>query len=293
MTSSIAPSDSSAAPSSLKALLGRYGLRPRKALGQHFLVDRGALARIVAAADLREDDTVIEVGPGPGILTRELLPRAGRVIAVEKDERMAALLAGELGNQRKLAVVPGDILQLDLEELLLDHGGAPPYKVVANLPYYAAAPIIRHFLEATARPRLLVVMLQREVAQRVVARPGAMGLLSVATQLYAAPRLVSVVRAGSFYPAPKVDSAIVRLDVRERPQVEADDVQGFFRVVRAGFSAPRKQLANSLAQGLGMERLQVALALEAAGLSPRRRAEGLSLEEWAVVCQALRRMGGP
>ena len=293
MIASIAPTDPAASHLPLRELLDRYGLRPRKALGQHFLVDRAALARIVTAAELQRDDTVIEVGPGPGILTRELLSRAGRVIAIEKDERMARLLEQELGHPQQLFVVAGDILDLPPAELLHRHGGEASYKVVANLPYYAAAPIMRHFLEATARPRLLVVMLQKEVAQSVVARPGSMSLLSVAVQLYAAPKIVSTVRAGSFFPPPKVDSAIVRLDVRERPKVETGDVEGFFRVVRAGFSAPRKQVANALAHGLGVERLPATRLLEAAGISPRRRAETLSLEEWAALRRALSREEGP
>ena len=280
----LAPFPDQPTTAQVKRLLGRYGLRPRKALGQHFLVDRSALRRIAEAADLREDETVIEVGPGPGFLTRELLPRAGRVVAVEKDEGMAELLGGELLPHPHLVVVAADVLSIAPGELLA--GGPNEYKVVANLPYYAAAPILRHFLEAEARPKLLVVLLQKEVAQSVVASPGGMSILSVAIQLYAVPRLVGLIPAGSFYPPPKVDSAIVRLDVREEPAV-AVEPERFFAVVRAGFSAPRKQIANSLAEGLGAQRPQVAEALVAAGVSGQRRAQTLSLEEWAALCRAL------
>ena len=282
----LAPFPDQPTPAQVKRLLGRYGLRPRKALGQHFLVDQSVLRRIAEAADLREDEAVIEVGPGPGFLTGELLPRVGRVIAVEKDERMAELLGSELLPHPRLTVVAADILSIAPGELLAGTGGPKEYKVVANLPYYAAAPILRHFLEAEVKPKLLVVLLQKEVAESVVASPGGMSILSVAMQLYAVPRLVGLVPAESFYPPPKVESAIIRLDVLGEPAV-AVEPERFFTVVRAGFSAPRKQIANSLAKGLGVERPQVAGALEAAGVSGQRRAETLSLEEWAALCRAL------
>ena len=285
----LAPPPDVSSVARVKRLLGRYGLRPRKSLGQHFLVDESALRRIADAADLQKEETVIEVGPGLGVLTRELLQRVRRVIAVEKDERMAGLLRKELSSQAQLTVVAADVLSVRPDDLLANAGGLSEYKVVANLPYYVAAPILRHFLEAKAQPRLLVALLQKEVAQGVAAGPGKMTMLSVAMQLYATPRLMGLVRAGSFYPPPKVDSAIVRLDVRPAPAV-ATDPGRFFDVVRAGFSAPRKQIANSLSKGLGTGRAEVADALAAAEVSGQRRAESLSLEEWAALCDAL---GGP
>jgi len=296
---SVARSGSSA-PSGLRRLLRDYGLQPRKSLGQHFLVDRGALQRIVRAADLVSTDTVIEVGPGPGILTRELLARAGRVIAVEKDERMADMLARELADPR-LTVVTGDMLEVAPEALLdlevrsplpFREGGqgVGSYKVVANLPYYVAAPILRQFLEARLRPKLMVVLLQKEVAERAAARPGDMSLLSLGVQLYARPTVVGIVKAGSFYPPPKVDSAIVRLDVLEQPAADVAP-ELFFKVAAAGFSAKRKQVANSLAHGLGIERDEAVKALREAGIEPQRRAETLSIPEWAALCRALQPKG--
>ncbi len=273
----------------VRRLLGRYGLHPRKALGQHFLVDPAALGRIVEAAELGKDDTVIEVGPGPGLLTRGLLDGAGRVVAVEKDARLAGLLRREISHSR-LHILAADVLNVPPEDLLSNTGGGTDYKVVANLPYYAAAPILRHFLEARVRPKLLVVLLQEEVARTVVAKPGDMTMLSVGMQLYAVPRMIGPVSASSFYPPPKVESAIVRLDVRPEPAVSVEP-QRYFEVVRAGFSAPRKQIVNSLAKGIGAARPMVLEVLTRAGVSPQRRAETLSLEEWAAICEALEAVG--
>lgn len=263
-----------------KRLLGRYGLRPRKALGQHFLIDEAVLGKIVDAADITGSDTVVEVGPGLGLLTAELVLKAGRVLAIEKDERMAELLRSELTHE-KLTILSKDMLQLDPAELPLQDGFTE-YKVVANLPYYAAAPIIRRFLETPRRPRLMVVLLQREVAQSLVSESGRMSIFAVATQMYATPTMVATVYSESFYPMPKVNSAILRLDVRDKVAVDVEP-EAFFEVVRAGFSAPRKQLANSLSVGLAIDRVSAAGILQEAGISAHRRAETLSLIEWAAL----------
>jgi 16S rRNA (adenine1518-N6/adenine1519-N6)-dimethyltransferase len=276
-------------PTRLRPLLERHGLRPRKSLGQHFLVNRGVLKRIVSAANLSDSDTVIEVGPGLGVLTRELLANAGRVIAVEKDEALATALRDELGSEPRLEIVTGDFLTMGAAALLRDYNIPQGYKVVANLPYNVATAILRQFFEAPVKPQLLVVLLQREVAKSLAATPGDMGLLAVATQLYAVPELLGVVRPGSFFPPPKVDSSIVRLTVRERPSVVSGDEAGtYLDVVRAGFSAPRKQLANSLGHGMGLPRTETLEVLKEADISPKRRAETLSLEEWARVYRAVR-----
>lgn len=265
-----------------RELLRRLDLTPRKGLGQHFLVDGGVLGHILAAAELNDTDMVLEVGPGLGVLTRELARRAGWVVAVELDSGLAAHLTQEIAPFANTTVLQGDILRLNLRELL-SHGGSHPaeYKVVANLPYFVASPIVRHFLEADFKPRLMVIMVQREVAEAMAARPGQMSLMSVSVQLYAHPHIVVRVPPHSFYPAPKVDSAVVRLELYPEPAVKVSSVQGFFKLVRAGFSAPRKQIHNSLAQGLGMSPQDVAKHLEIAGLAPQRRAQTLSLEEWA------------
>jgi 16S rRNA (adenine1518-N6/adenine1519-N6)-dimethyltransferase len=257
--------------------------RRRKALGQHFLVDQQILGRIVAAAELSPADVVLEVGPGSGFLTRQLVCHAGLVVAVEKDPHLAAALPARLDFPPNLRVVEGDARDMDLAALL---GAGTEYKVVANLPYYAANPIVRRFLEDEPRPKLLVVMVQQEVALGMTAQPGDMTLLSVATQFYALPQLICNVPPRAFRPPPKVTSGVVRLAVRPAPAVAVTDVASFFRVVRAGFSAPRKQLRNSLGQGLGLTGPAVDQLLEAAGVDGRRRAETLSLEEWGQVYRA-------
>lgn len=257
--------------------------RARKALGQHFLVDSSILNCIAAAAELAPEDVVVEVGPGLGSLTRRLVEQAGRVVAVEMDAVLAASLPSRLNNPSNLTVVEADARTVDITSLV---GQETPYKVVANLPYYAANPIIRRFLESEARPLLMVVMVQREVGQSIVAQPGEMGILSVAVQYYAAPSLVCNVPPRAFRPPPKVTSSVVKLRLRENPAVAVADPDAFFTLVRAGFSAPRKQLRNSLSHGLGVPGEEAGQLLAAAGVDGKRRAETLSLEEWASIYYA-------
>ncbi len=254
--------------------------KPRKSLGQHFLIDDHILNCILAASDLNTGDVALEIGPGRGALTRRLVQRAAQVVAVEMDSGLADALPNRLGNPQNLAVVTADARTVDIGSLV-DAGVA--YKLVANLPYYAANPIIRRFLESGHRPQLMVLMVQLEVAKSMSAAPGKMSLLSVATQFYAVPRLVCEVPPSAFRPVPKVTSAVVRLDLRDRPLVEVADTDAFFDLARAGFSAPRKQLRNSLSHGLGIPEKMGGLLLEAAGIDGRRRAETLALEEWAAV----------
>jgi len=265
----------------IRQLLRRYGLHARKGLGQHFLIDREVLGLIVETAALTPSDTVIEVGPGLGVLTRELAGRAGRVIAVELDDRLADALKEGLSLLHNVTVVNGDILKLDPAVLLKESGSLGKYKVVANLPYYITSLVLRHFLEALVRPQTMVVMVQKEVAETIAARPGRMSLLSVSVQFYGKPVIIGHVPAESFYPEPEVDSAVLKIDVYPQPSVVVGDVDGFFGLVRAGFGAARKQLVNSLARGLGLSREEILPLLEKAGIEPKRRAETLSLEEWA------------
>lgn len=262
----------------------RLGVRPKRSLGQNFLVDPAYLGRIVEAAELSAEDRVLEVGPGPGNLTAGLAARAGRVVAVELDDRLQDELRAKFAAQPGVTIVHGDILALDACELMGEDAG---YKVVANLPYYITSAVLRHLLEAACRPAMMVVMVQREVAERMCAGPGAMSLLAVSVQFYAAPRVVFRVPAGAFYPRPKVESAVVRLDVRAEPAVTDVPAARFFEVVRAGFGQKRKQLVNSLSAGLGMGKDRVYAALGRAGLDPRRRAETLALAEWRALCLAL------
>ena len=272
-----------------KKLLRTYDLRARKGLAQHFLVDGGVVKKILDAAELSPSDTVMEVGPGLGVLTEGLVKAAGRVIAIELDRKFAAILQERIVSSN-LTVVNEDVLKTDPAALLKPRG-ISDYKVVANLPYYITAPVIRHFLEATPKPRLMVLMVQKEVAKQITAMPGNMSLLSVSVQFYGAPKVVAIVPARSFYPAPKVDSAILKIDVYPRLKVDVDDVNGFFRVVKAGFSANRKQIVNSLSRGLGCAKSEVVPLLEKAGIEPQRRAETLSIEDWGKLYGHYRNTG--
>ena len=274
---------------SVAAVLRARGLHPRKRLGQNFLADPVALERIVHAADLSTSDVVVEVGAGTGTLTRPLAERAGRVLALELDDQLVALLREQLAGLHNVEIVHGDVLRFSSPELT--HRG---YKVVGNLPYYITSAVLRRFLEKTPRPQLMVVTVQREVAERIVAEPRKMNLLAVSVQFYGQPRTVTRIPAGAFYPAPNVDSAVVRIDVGEQPAVslgEGIDEASFFRVVRAGFSQKRKKLRNSLSAGLRFAPVEAAELLEQAGVDPGRRAETLSLQEWAKVTQVLHQQG--
>ena len=265
-------------------ILRQFGLRPKKRLGQHFLVDEAVLDCILSAAELNHGDIVVEIGPGLGILTEGLAKRGARVIAVELDSRLVTLLRKRLSSLPDVRVVHGDILKLSPEQLLAGHLPASEpdrgYKVIANLPYYITSPVLRHFLEGGARPSRMVVMVQKEVGEAIAARPGKMSLLSVKTQFYSRPTIIAHVPAASFYPPPKVESVVLRLDVYSQAPIEVSDVASFFEVVMRGFSSRRKQLRNSLAHSLEMPPGEVAALLERAGIEAKRRAETLSLEEW-------------
>lgn len=269
-----------------KQLLQQYGLAPRKGMGQNFLVEDRYLQRIVDAAEIGPQDQIVEVGPGLGNVTRALAERAGRVIAVELDRDLVRVLRETLGDLPHVEIVAADILEVSMAQLLGSRAVAP-YKVVANLPYNITSAVLRHFLESEPRPMRLVLMVQKEVAQRITATPGEMSLLAVSVQFYGAPRIVAHVPAGAFYPRPKVDSAIMRIDTYTQPPVEVADVARFFAVVRAGFGQRRKQLRNALSHGLGMPTAAVEEAMRRCGLDPQRRAETLDLGEWAALVRCL------
>ena len=268
-------------------------IRPRKSLGQHFLTDRRVLQRILAAASLSPADCVIEVGAGSGVLTKGLASAAGRVIAVEIDEGLCGHLRRRLEAYPNVEPVCGDILSLSPDELLARAQASPPYVVVANLPYYIASAVLRHFLESAQPPSRMIVMVQAEVAQSMAAPPGRMSLLSVSVQFYAQAKVLFYVPPRAFHPPPKVRSAVIRLDVRSEPAVSVDNRQAFFRLVRAGFAAPRKQLRNALALGLSIDPASAQSLLETANIDPKRRAQTLSLDEWGCLYRAWRGNGRP
>ena len=283
-----------------RELQRRFRLRARKGLGQHFLVDEEMLGLIISTAQLNPSDVIMEIGPGLGVLTRELAGQADRVIAVELDDKLATILKQTLSSFNNVAIINQDILSISPAALLQEQKTKLPptvtspfnYKVVANLPYYITSPVLRHFLEASVKPQLMIVMVQKEVAEEIVAKPGRMSLLSVSVQFYGEVSIISYVPARCFYPAPKVDSAILRIAPYPQPAIEIANTESFFALVRAGFSASRKQLVNSLAQGLGLPKAEVLSLLEKADIEPRRRAETLSLEEWARLRQLSTRIKG-
>ena len=279
--------------SQTKAFLRTFDLRARKRLGQHFLINEGVLETILETAELTPADVVIEVGPGLGVLTRELAQAAGWVIAVELDDKLAALLKETLVSFKNISVLNQDILQVEPSSLIKGLEPVfPPsienpynYKLVANLPYYITSPVLRHFLEAEVKPQVMVIMVQKEVAQSIVAQPGDMSILSISVQFYGKPEIVRYVPASSFYPPPEVDSAILKVTPYPRPQVPVSDARSFFEVVRAGFATPRKQIINSLAYGLSRPKNEALALLKEADISPQRRAETLTLDEWARLWQ--------
>jgi 16S rRNA (adenine1518-N6/adenine1519-N6)-dimethyltransferase len=265
-------------------LLRTYGLRPDKRLGQNFLIDPIALNEVIQAADIDAEASVLEIGPGLGGLTRLLARRARRVVAVELDANLLPPLYQVLAPFSNVEIVQGDILTHDPARLM----GAAGYRVVANIPYYITSALIRHLLEARLKPQRLVLTVQREVAERMCAMPGDLSLLALSVQVYGTPTIVARIPAEAFYPAPKVDSAVVRVEMSDHPAIPPADLESFFRLAKAGFSQKRKTLRNALAGGLRLEKAEASALLEAAGVDPMRRAETLSLEEWGKLVAAAR-----
>ena len=272
-------------------MLLRYELRARKGLGQHFLINSSVLKTITRAAHLSPEDLVLEVGPGMGVLTRELVAQSGYVIAIELDAMMAELLRETLSSVANFSLINQDVLEVDPGELIQQEKARFPstiadhrkYKLVANLPYYITQPIIRHFCESKLKPQIMVIMVQKEVAKNIVAKPGDMSILAISVQFYGRPKIIDYVPAGNFFPAPKVDSAILKIEMYPETSVRVTSEENFFKVVRAGFSSARKQVANSLAQGLDMPKAEVLSLMQQAGVAPQKRAEDLTLEEWAQL----------
>lgn len=249
---------------------------PDKSLGQHWLRDREVLAHIAECAELLPDDTVLEIGPGLGTLTSELLRHAGRVLAVEFDPALARKLPGQFPG-KDLQVMNEDILQFDLS--VLPKG----YKVVANVPYYITSKIVQKLMTAENKPSIAVLLVQKEVAERIAAKPGDMSVLAISAQVFAEASLGDIVPAELFTPPPKVDSQVVILKTRPKPLVVNENERAFFRLVKAGFSAKRKKLRSSLSGGLGISKQETEELLGRASISPDRRAEDLSIDEWSTL----------
>lgn len=285
-----------ATPGKTKEILKRFDLKAKKSLGQNFLIDLNILGKIVSAAELDGTKGALEIGPGIGALTQQLAKQAGRVVAVEIDQRMLPVLEETLGGYDNAEVVHADVLKLDLAELFRSKfAGLSGVSVVANLPYYVTTPIVMKLLEERLPLENIVVMVQKEVAERMAARPGTKdyGSLTVAVQYYCEPEVVTIVPHTVFVPQPNVDSAVIRLKVRKEPPVEVGDERMYFEVVQASFAQRRKTITNNLLSRFFTKETkpQLETALQEAGIDPSRRGETLSLGEFAKLTQALTRAG--
>lgn len=278
----------------IRALCEKYDFALSKGFGQNFIVNPGVPPKIVDAAGIDRSCGVIEIGPGIGVLTKEMARRAGKVVAVEVDKRLPPVLEETLAGFDNVKVVLQDVLKTDLKALAAQEFPGMKVVVCANLPYYITSPIIMKLLEDKLPIDNITVMVQKEAAERLAALPGTResGAVSCAVRYFAQPRMMFSVQAGSFYPAPKVTSAVVRMDIRPTPAVSVPDEKAYFALVRAAFGQRRKTAANSIAAGLGIPRPQVTAALEAAGLDTRVRPEQLTLEDFAAVDAALRAGAG-
>jgi 16S rRNA (adenine1518-N6/adenine1519-N6)-dimethyltransferase len=268
----------------IKKLLRQYRFRPNKRLGQNFLVNGKVLERIIQTANLSEKDTVLEIGSGLGTLTRKIAQKAKKVIAVEKDKRMVEMLKETLKDFKNIEIVHGDILKA-FDSLGIKSG----YKVVANIPYYLTSPLIRLLLESVNPPQEIILLIQKEVAQRICAKPPKMNLLAVSVQFYGHPQIISYIPKKSFWPRPKVDSTIIKIAPRP-PVITSQAKQSrdkFFKLTKAGFSSPRKQLVNNLSEKLKLGRGEIKKALIQSGLSSQIRAQNLNLEDWKVLSSQL------
>jgi 16S rRNA (adenine1518-N6/adenine1519-N6)-dimethyltransferase len=269
-------------PLDAASLLKKHGLRASRHLSQNFLQDPHILERIAAAAEIRDTDTVLEIGAGLGSLTRVLSILAQEVVAVELDDKLIPVLQTVLKPYANIRLIHGDILDLALHEL----GLPPDYIVTANIPYNITSAIIRHLLESERKPRRIVLTVQREVAQRICEMPPRMSLLALSVQVYGNPAITMRIPAGAFYPAPKVDSAVVRIDIYPSPEIAPPKRETFFKLIKAGFSQKRKTLRNALSAGLRIPPAEAQSLLIQAGIDPGRRAETLSLQEWRKLCES-------
>jgi 16S rRNA (adenine1518-N6/adenine1519-N6)-dimethyltransferase len=261
---------------SIPRLLKRYGLKPSKGLGQNFLADPAALRRVMEAAQVSDGDTVLEVGPGLGSLTRLLASQAARVVAVELDAGMLQALEDLLQPFENVELVHADILEVNLDSLFPQGD----YLVVANIPYYITSALLRHLLEAPNPPNRLVLTVQKEVAERICADAGNLSLLALSVQVYGEPSIAARIPAGAFFPRPKVDSAVVRIDLHPQPLIPAERLDEFFQLIKAGFSQKRKTLRNALSAGMGWDKADTEAVLVRAGIDAQRRAQTLSMAEW-------------
>lgn len=269
----------------IKQALQEEDLKVLKSLGQNFLIDEEVLSDIVSAADLKEDDVVIEVGPGMGVLTFALAPKCKRVIAIEKDRKMSRYLRKEIektyAGKSNIEVVCDDILRINLPEFLKERG-IVKYKVVANIPYYITSMITKIFLSTEMQPEMMVMLMQKEVVQRICAKEGDMSILALSVLLYGEPEMIRKVGSDAFYPAPKVDSAIIRIQNIGR-KYSIQEYQEIFRIIKIGFSSKRKKLVNNLSAGFSLPKDEIEKILSECGIDKGVRAEDLSVGDWVKL----------
>jgi 16S rRNA (adenine1518-N6/adenine1519-N6)-dimethyltransferase len=267
-------------------LIQKYHVQPKKSLGQNFLVDPNGLIKVLQAAQLTPDDTVLEIGAGLGSLTYLLAQQVKYVVAVELDKRLIPPLTQVLAGFDNITIKQGDMLELSPDALL----GAARYVVVANIPYYITSALIRHLLEADHKPTRMVLTVQQEVAERILARDGKMSLLALSVQVYGKPELKARIPAGCFYPPPEVDSAVLSIELYEEPLFPSESLDLFFTLAHAGFAQKRKTLRNTLAAGMNESPAWAEKLLTAAGIDPQRRAETLSMQEWKQLVEAYQQL---
>jgi len=279
----------------LKSLLKKHYIQPSKGLGQNFLVGKEIIKRVIEAADLKPADTVLEIGPGLGTLTLELAKKAKKVIAVEKDQKMVGILKETLKAFENVEIIQNDILKIEEKNLFspfarhLAGSVIENYKIVANLPFYLTAPVIRKFLESKNQPKEMILLVQKEVGQRICAKPPDMNLLAVSVQIYAEAKIINYVSKKSFWPQPKVDSAIIKIVPLEiktcNHRISLRKRNLFFKIVKAGFSQPRKQLLNNLSKKLGIGKERIKIWLSENNIQPFQRAETLTVEDWTKLTE--------
>ncbi len=278
----------------IKGLLKKYQIRPSKRLGQNFLIDKSVIKKIIKAANLQPKDVVLEIGPGIGSLTQGLAQKSKKVIAVEKDPKMCEILKETLKDFKNVRIIQGDILK-ENQELFLPTGDLPKggimnqeYKIVASLPYYIVSPTIRIFLESPNRPKEMILIVQKEVAQRICSKPPKMNLLAISVQFYSITKILHYISKNSFWPSPKVDGAIIQIAPRINTDNKQINTDLFFKIVKAGFSQPRKQLANNMANGLKLNKKQTNNWLLKNNIQPSQRAETLTIKDWINLTESIK-----
>ncbi|HOZ16473.1 MAG TPA: 16S rRNA (adenine(1518)-N(6)/adenine(1519)-N(6))-dimethyltransferase RsmA [Candidatus Portnoybacteria bacterium] len=266
-------------------ILKKYNIKPNKFMGQNFLIDKNILNKIIKTADIKSNDVILEIGPGPGMLTIELAKKAKKIVTIEKDKKMCVILQKilDVKNIKNVEIINTDILKIFNSQFsIFNKFSITNYKIVANIPYYLTSPLIRKFLETDNPPSEIILMIQKEVAERICAKPPKMSLLSVAVQFYAKPEIIALVSKNCFYPAPKIDSAIIKIIPQANTNYDKSDrkidTEKFFRLVKTGFSAKRKMLFNNLKSEF--QSSNVKSILKNIGLNPNCRAENLSIDDW-------------